>query len=46
MDLNIYNTSLLATAYSLYSNFEIACKVIAADTIPQKPKTKRKIGKI
>ena len=39
----LQNTSLLPTANSIYSNFEIACKEIAAETIPLKPKTKRRI---
>ena len=36
-------TSILPTANSICSNFEIACKEIAAETIPLKPKTKRRI---
>ena len=39
----LQNTSLLPTANSIYTNFEISCKEIAAETIPLKPKTKRRI---
>ena len=39
----LQNTSFLPTANSIYSNFEIACKEIAAEIIPLKPKTKRRI---
>ena len=39
----LQNKSLFHTANSIYSNFEIACKEIAVETIPLKPKTKRRI---
>ena len=39
----LQNKSLLPTANSIYSNFEIACKEIATETISLKPKKKRRI---
>ena len=41
--LSLQNTSLLPTVNTIYSHFEIACKEIAAETIPLKHKTKRRI---
>ena len=41
----LQNTSLLPTAKSIYSNFEINCKEISAETIPLKPKKKEERGK-
>ena len=44
--LSLQNTSLLPTANSIYSHFEIACKEIAAETISLKHKKKKNtVGK-